>query len=329
MIRRVFVDDEQHRLRAAWRLVIYTIAMIVLAIAAALVLVLVGQLLGLEQNEEGGIQLPMWAASLTSVVATTLATWGGGNLLDRRRFADFGFHIDRKWWLDLGFGLALGAMLLAGIFGLELSLGWLEISERNVAPEGESFAAGLLGAMLLFLGVGFYEELMSRGYHLRNLAEGMSWPGRISPTVALLLGTLVSSAVFGVLHANNPSATAISTINVALAGCFLAVGLLLTGELAIPIGVHISWNFFQGNVFGFPVSGTDAGAKVFAIEQHGDPLWTGGEFGPEAGLLGIAAMLVGSAAIMGWARLTRGPLRVRTELALPPAERGEAVHQQG
>jgi hypothetical protein len=87
--------------------------------------------------------------------------------------------------------------------------------------------------------------------------------------------------------------------------------------LAIPIGLHITWNFFQGNVFGFPVSGTDAGATFIAIEQGGDALVTGGAFGPEASLIGIGAMVLGCALTVLWVRLRYGSAGIREKLATP------------
>jgi hypothetical protein len=97
------------------------------------------------------------------------------------------------------------------------------------------------------------------------------------------------------------------------------MGVLLTGELAIPIGVHITWNFFQGNVFGFPVSGSDFSIATFiSIEQGGPGLWTGGVFGPEAGLLGLAAILLGGALTIVWVRWRNGQARLRAELAKYP-----------
>ena len=91
---------------------------------------------------------------------------------------------------------------------------------------------------------------------------------------------------------------------------------LLTGELALSVGVHIAWNFFQGNVFGFPVSGlTMFRTTIFNTVQGGPELWIGGDFGPEAGLLGLIAIIAGSLAMLWWVKRTRGGLRIAYSLA--------------
>ena len=163
-----------------------------------------------------------------------------------------------------------------------------------------------------------HEEFFSRGYQLKNLAEGFNGLWGLGPRGAVLVATFVSAIIFGLLHAGNPNATWVSTFNIFLAGLFLALGYVLTGELALPIGLHMGWNFFQGNVFGFPVSGTGANATTFiAIHQGGNPLVTGGAFGPEAGLIGIAAMLLGSLLIIGWVRMQYGAARLQLRLAKP------------
>jgi hypothetical protein len=181
-----------------------------------------------------------------------------------------------------------------------------------------SFWLTVLVPTALFLCVGIYEELVSRGYQLRNAAEGLNLPG-VGPRGAVLLAWVLSSVLFGYLHAANPSATPLSTFNVALAGLMLGFGYVLTGELAIPIGLHVTWNFFQGAVFGFPVSGLSvAGATFLSTDQGGPALWTGGPFGPEGGLLAPGAMAVGILLTALWVRLRRGGIAVHSLIAQGP-----------
>ncbi len=215
----------------------------------------------------------------------------------------------------------LGALLMAVIFLFQLAVGWVRVTGTWVVHRPDaSFALSFLTPLISYVLVGIYEELFSRGYQLKNLAEGLRFVG---PRGAVLAATLLSSAVFGILHAANPNATLLSTVNLVVAGFFLATGYVLTGELAIPIGLHISWNLVQGNVFGFPVSGTGArAATVIAIQQQGPALWTGGAFGPEGGLLGLVIMLAGIALTVAWVRWRRGQVGLHVQLAESPVREG-------
>lgn len=314
-IRRIFRDESTGRLRALWRLLTHLLLITVLGFATGFVL-----LGGLELAANGLARTVHLLTSRTvevliGLLAVTGATYVAGRWLDKRPFYDFGFHLDRSWWVDLGFGLALGGLLMVGIFLTELALGWVTVTETFRAEPGLPFGRAILFPLAAFLMVGFYEELLSRGYQLKNLAEGLNFPW-LGPRNAVLAAWLLTSLVFGALHAGNPNATWISTVNISVAGLFLGLGMLLTGELAIPIGVHITWNFFQGNVFGFPVSGTRLSqATVFAIQQQGPELWTGGAFGPEAGLIGLVAIGVGSGLTLLWVRWRRGRVGVAGKLA--------------
>jgi hypothetical protein len=259
------------------------------------------------------------------LVAVVISVWIAGRFLDRRRFADFGFHFNANWWIDLGFGLFLGAALIALVIAIELALGWLSVTGTFVTREPDAtFWVAILPPLFNFLAVGIYEELFSRGYHTQNLAEGFNWDW-LGPRGAIIVAVVISSAVFGLLHATNPNASPISTFNITVAGALLlGIGYLLTGELAIPIGVHITWNFFQGNVFGCPVSGVCFNSATFiAVEQGGPNLWTGGDFGPEAGLLGLIAMILGGLLTILWVRWRYGEAGLHLPLAEPP-ERTEA-----
>ena len=312
-LARVFWDAEQRRARALWRIC----ALLGLFVVSTLLVGLAFGLLAI--GAFGGSADPsatplIVAGSAAALLAALLSVWLAGRFLDKRPFAEFGFHLQRGWWLDLGFGLGLGALLMTGIFLVERAAGWVVVVGAFWRGDaGQPFALAILAPLFTFLCVGIYEELLARGYLLRNLAEGLN-VRQFGPVQALLLAWALSSALFGLAHAANPNATAISTLNIALAGVFLGLGYVLTGELAIPIGLHITWNFFQGNVYGFPVSGAATRqATIIAIEQRGPELWTGGAFGPEAGLVGIAALLVGSLIILLWIRWRCG------QLALEPS----------
>src|ERR1700683_913151 len=124
-----------------------------------------------------------------------------------------------------------------------------------------------------------------------------TWPKglygrRIGPRLALLLALLVSASLFGILHLLQPNATAVSSLNIFFAGVLMSVPYLLTGELAIPIGLHLGWNFFEG-ICGFAVSGLTSGYGLLRTQQVGPAAWTGGEFGPEAGLLALGFTVLG------------------------------------
>jgi hypothetical protein len=85
--------------------------------------------------------------------------------------------------------------------------------------------------------------------------------------------------------------------------------------------MHISWNFFQGHVFGFPVSGNTASeATILETADRGPGLWTGGAFGPEAGLIILPASLVAAGAILLWVKARHGKVGLHLPLATPPRE---------
>jgi uncharacterized protein len=99
----------------------------------------------------------------------------------------------------------------------------------------------------------------------------------------------------------------------------LGFGYVLTGELAIPIGLHITWNFFQGSVYGFPVSGLGAFGPTFLDTRQGGPdLWTGGLFGPEGGLLVPVVMLLGMSLVALWTLLRTGKISLHAPIAESP-----------
>jgi len=331
-LANLFWNPREARLRLLWRLCGAALIGLLLstpflclgvcAMSSSLVQAKVFEMDNLEMEawllEFAGSPALLLGESVATLLITVATVLLAGRFLDRRPFAGFGFRLDRGWWVDLGFGLGLGALSMGLIFLAERALGWVQITGtfHTMAP-GQSFWVALMVPTITFSCVGIYEELVARGYLLLNLAEGLNLPF-LGSRGAVVLAWLFSSVLFGWAHQGNPNATWTSTIYLMLAGIFLGMGYVLTGELAIAIGLHITWNFFQGAVFGFPVSGLGPITSFIAIEQGGPPLWTGGAFGPEAGLLGLMVTLLGGALTLGWVRCRRGKVALHLPLAQAP-----------
>ncbi len=325
-----FWNADERRIRALWRLVLQVALMFVLETIAGIVLITISpQAIQALSDPTRLTQNPLLAifSTLATFSAIIISVWLAAKWFDHRPIQEFGLYLNAEWWSDLVFGLILGAVLMVFIFLVELAFGWVTITGSfQSASANQSFGSTAIYGIFLFLVVGIQEELQSRGYMLRNLAEGLNLPW-LSPKVALLSGYLISSIAFGVQHILNPNSTVTSTINIMIAGLFLGLGLILTGKLALPIGLHITWNYFEGYVFGFPVSGLSSAGNFLVIQQSGPVLWTGGNFGPEAGLIGLITMLIGAALILGWARWRQGAIALDTSLAKYASKREETSSQ--
>jgi hypothetical protein len=194
----------------------------------------------------------------------------------------------------------------------------------TIAPAADSFVDILyiMYWLVVFGSVGIGEEMLARGYHLRNIAEGLR--GRsLSATGAVLLAALTTSVIFGVLHLPNPNMTAPAAINLCVAGVVMVVPVLLTGRLALSIGFHTAWNFVLGNILGFPVSGLLIEHSLFRAEPHGPEWITGGAFGPEGGVVGLAINALAIAAFVAvvWSREETLAIASDWSRYLPPAWR--------
>ena len=326
---RFFRNEQEGRLRAFWRLLFQFALNAIGTLLLGSLIFAAFTLFGGATLEGGTLEYAaasppfMATTGVVSLIAALASVWLAGRFFDRRPFSEFGLRLNREWWLDFGFGLFLGALLMTSIFLLELMAGWVTIVGTFEAVGGGPFFPTILAPVVFFLCVGIYEELISRGYQLTNMAEGLNFPS-LGPKGAVVVAWVLSSSLFGLLHLPNPNAGLISAINIAFAGLLLGIGYILTGRLGIPIGLHITWNFFQGNVFGFPVSGIPpVGATFLSIEQGGPSLFTGGSFGPEAGLLDIAATIIGSLLIWLWVRARSGKATLQTSIAEPPVGRVE------
>src|SRR5699024_10926969 len=148
--------------------------------------------------------------------------------LDRRHWSDYGLSDDPSWILNTSLGFILAGLAITLVFLIEYAAGWITITgfgwqRVNDTPYLLAFAS-YFGWMII---VGFYEELLFRGYQITNLAEGLHFQS-ISRQQAVSAALVVSSVLFGVGHYFNPNASWISTINVAIAGAMLAIPFIIT-----------------------------------------------------------------------------------------------------
>lgn len=102
----------------------------------------------------------------------------------------------------------------------------------------------------------------------------------------IIIGLIVSSVFFGLIHSENPSINYLAMINIVLVGILLGLIVINTGNLWVVCGIHSAWNFAQGNIFGFQVSGNEVGTgTIVDLNLVGNEVITGGSFGPEAGIV--------------------------------------------
>ncbi len=285
----VFLSPDERRLRAGWRLLLQTLFFMLLA---ALVVPLVALTGGNAAFFSGRYAL-LWQ-QLADLLALTLSVYLARRWLDRRSFRSLGLSVDAAAGRDLLAGVLIAGVMMGFIFVLHLLFGWIQGVTYVWETQPSGAVLGQMGFWLLvFLLVGWKEELWMRGYWLQNLADGVNVPWAV----------FLSSAVFGLLHLGNPNATWVSALGILVAGVFLALPWVWTRRLWLSIGLHLGWNFSEGVVFGFPVSGIDT-FRLITPSIRGPVLWTGGAFGPEAGLVLLPAILLGIALVWGYVRWT-------------------------
>lgn len=298
VIRRILFSPNEPRFRAGWRILAH-FGMMFGATVVLTIGVIIAHLAGAPDSTTFLInQSALFIAINASV---PFARW----LLDQRSFVSLGFGRQHAL-LDVLAGIAIAGLLMGAIFLAEGQLGWLTVEAVNwpLKPAGLS-ELGVWFA--IFVIVGWQEELLARGYWLQNIAEGLNLP----------LGVLLSSAMFALMHISNPNVSWIAIAGLFFAGLFLASGYLFTRRLWLPIGLHIGWNFFEGNVFGFQVSGLET-FRLIHTTVSGPEWWTGGAFGPEAGLIVLPAMALGVALMWGYVRVTR-----KTKATIPATNEHE------
>lgn len=177
--------------------------------------------------------------------------------------------------LGIGFAFFVGVVLVMYVCGL-----------YRIDAVVTDMPASIVLAFFSFMTIGVGEEIIFRGVLFRWIDEKWGFAAAL----------IVSSLLFGLMHIFQPGATMWSSFAIAVeAGLLLGAAYKYSGTLWLPIGIHWAWNFTQGNIFGFAVSGGDAGTALIQPAIAGPDILTGGIFGAEASvislLLGLALAL--------------------------------------
>ena len=239
----ILYNNSEHRFRAGIRVLVFLVISILFIRPSSLISI-------------------SWVASLSISLGCFLAAFLVVKGMDKRPVSSIGLEHSKIWWIEFGFGVFIAFLAQTIIFSIEYGFSWLEISGYGWERAGvEIWAWSAFTYFLTMLSVGFYEELLFRGYPIKNLAEGFTI-GKVTTQQASWIAVVLTSVLFGFAHAGNPNASTISTFNIILAGFMLSVPFLLTGRLAMSIGIHFSWNWIMGGIYGLPVSGLDGRRSV-------------------------------------------------------------------
>ena len=206
-------------------------------------------------------------------------------VLGFRKLPFSGLGLSLKGW---GRSLLRGALFVVFLyvvgFGLSLLLGAVEVVGFLFSP------ISLLVSLLLYFFVAVTEEVIGRGFILGRMLDG-----GINKFVALF----ISAVLFSLMHLFNPNFAFVPFLNIMLAGCFLGASYIYTRNLCFPIALHWFWNWIQGSVLGYKVSGNEfSNENLLILHFPEENLINGGTFGFEGSILCSLLLVLGTVFIL-------------------------------
>lgn len=298
-VSKIFFN-EVGRLRSGWRLLIFAGVLIALLFLMGTV---IRGVLALLFNFAPAFVPKSFVSEIVFrflyLGSALLAGYLCGHWLEGLPWRALGASLHKRWFRHFFSGSIVGLLTLVLATALATAAGGISFS---FAGKGALLLVTrtLVGSAALFIVAAFAEEALFRGYPLQTLSRArLAW-----------LGILLTSLPFAAAHLGNPNSSLLGSINTGLAGVWLAVAYLHSRSLWFPLGVHWSWNWALGSLFGLPVSGIDSFAPDPLLRGADlGPAWlTGGAYGIEGGIACTAALIVST--ILIW----------RTRIVVPDEE---------
>lgn len=226
------------------------------------------------RQTEGTITIVSAWVQQAIFILIPIITW---KFLMKRPLTNMGLKSLKNYGKDLIAGLLFGIASISTAFAILLLSG-----QAVVTSWSPHLSSDIITYLLLFIAVGFSEEIYGRGFVMATLRR----------TKSVLAAIFVSAAIFALLHIANPGMGIVPFINIFLIGVLFAYMYLLSGNIWMCIGYHITWNYFQGNIYGFLVSGNSSRSLLTTVIEK-DTIINGGAFGPEGGLVVTCVILAG------------------------------------
>lgn len=241
-----------------------------------------GLIVGLDSrhmNANSQTSAQLFVTCFMGMVGTIAVVWLFTTKVDKKSFANISFD-KTNMVKDIVLGLAMGFVIILSGFSI------LVLTHQLQFIDIKFNALNLLYSVGIFVFVAVSEEVFTRGYILRNLAFSFN----------KYMALVVSALIFSLMHLANPNANLVGLSIIFLSGLVLGLPYLYTKNLWFPIALHFSWNFFQGPIFGFNVSGLNF-YKLIETKYATANNWNGGEFGFEGSIVAVFFLLCALTAI--------------------------------
>ena len=203
-------------------------------------------------------------------------------VIEKRSLSSIGFN-KNNWLKKYSLGFLIGLVMMSIIVLILLLFGYITVEKNPIQPVGVSAISSVLVILFGWIIQGATEEIVTRGWLLNVLSSKYN----------IGFGLLISSTLFGLMHLTNPNVNYIAVINIILVGLFYGLYVIKTNDLWAVCGMHSAWNFAQGNIFGFEVSGLDISVgTLIDLNLVENDFITGGVFGPEASIVATFVLLL-------------------------------------
>lgn len=271
--------NQYNQIRSGWKIAISFLILFLTILLLSFLLGIFAAIFSIRSDNSIFTLLNMGTSTI-SFILVSLISW---KVVQKEPFRNMGLTSIKRNGFNLFFGLFLGAISITIVFFILIATKNATLVTSFLKP---NFSIDILLGIIIFILVGFGEEMFFRGYCMSVLKQtNNTW-----------IIVLISSLIFSLMHASNLNANPLGLINIFLVGIVFAYMFIKSSSIWMPIGYHITWNYFQGYVWGFQVSGNPVNG-LYETRVAQNNLINGGAFGPEGGLAVTFILIINLAII--------------------------------